>query len=427
MRKLILYLLALVPVTVSAQTFEELKKADPLFYCELYRPYPADRISDLTPAPKGYVPFYVSHLGRHGSRWNVGGFMYDEFLKILEEADREDELMPLGRRLLEDWRATSKEGIGREGDLSPMGFREHKGIAERLCKSYPEIFAKHKDRKSRIVCRSTVVPRCILSMASFSNEIQRNFPWVEASLDASNSIKYLKAYATLNAVLSQSKPASDSARMALMPESKPFVDRLFRKGGKVSSSIEDTEAFMLRTYLAVANPAVENGTDYCSYLFSEDELASLWRAANARRYYLEGPSARFGRAIMGGPVALVENILECADRAVEKGDVCGDFRFAHDVTIVALTKLLGVRFGQIETDDINAIGRSWQINRISTMAANIQLIFFRNRKGDILVKLLHCEQEQRLADEAGTPVDGFYYRWSDFRNFLVRQIEYYKQ
>ena len=26
----------------------------------------------LTPAPKGYEPFYMSHYGRHGSRWLIG-------------------------------------------------------------------------------------------------------------------------------------------------------------------------------------------------------------------------------------------------------------------------------------------------------------------------------------------------------------------
>ena len=25
----------------------------------------------LTPAPKGYEPFYMSHYGRHGSRWLI--------------------------------------------------------------------------------------------------------------------------------------------------------------------------------------------------------------------------------------------------------------------------------------------------------------------------------------------------------------------
>ena len=31
----------------------------------------------LTPAPKGYRPFYISHYGRHGSRYLIGTRAYD--------------------------------------------------------------------------------------------------------------------------------------------------------------------------------------------------------------------------------------------------------------------------------------------------------------------------------------------------------------
>ena len=31
----------------------------------------------LTPAPKGYVPYYISHYGRHGSRYLIGANSYD--------------------------------------------------------------------------------------------------------------------------------------------------------------------------------------------------------------------------------------------------------------------------------------------------------------------------------------------------------------
>ncbi len=32
-------------------------------------PYPEHPLPHLTLAPKGYKPFYISHYGRHGSRW----------------------------------------------------------------------------------------------------------------------------------------------------------------------------------------------------------------------------------------------------------------------------------------------------------------------------------------------------------------------
>ena len=34
-----------------------------------YFPYPGPSQQVLTPAPAGYEPFYISHFGRHGSRY----------------------------------------------------------------------------------------------------------------------------------------------------------------------------------------------------------------------------------------------------------------------------------------------------------------------------------------------------------------------
>ena len=40
----------------------------------------------LTPPPKGYEPFYMSHYGRHGSRWLCGDGEYQDALTPLRKA-----------------------------------------------------------------------------------------------------------------------------------------------------------------------------------------------------------------------------------------------------------------------------------------------------------------------------------------------------
>ena len=54
------------------------------------------------------------------------------------------------------------------------------------------------------------------------------------------------------------------------------------------------------------------------------------------------------------------------------------------------------------------------------MASNLQMVFYRSKKGDVLVKLLYNEQETTL--EGLDPAVGPYYRWSDLREFLVSKI-----
>ena len=51
------------------------------------------------------------------------------------------------------------------------------------------------------------------------------------------------------------------------------------------------------------------------------------------------------------------------------------------------------------------------------MAANLQMAFYRNDAGDVLVKVLHNENEVRLRGLEA--VSGPYYRWSDVRARLM--------
>ena len=48
-------------------------------------PYPSEQLPQLTPAPKGYTPFFINHYGRHGSRWLTKQSSYDNSVEALEE------------------------------------------------------------------------------------------------------------------------------------------------------------------------------------------------------------------------------------------------------------------------------------------------------------------------------------------------------
>lgn len=71
----------------------------------VYWAYPLD-FAPQTRAPKGYKPFYVSHYGRHGSRYLIGDRDYKWLVDLFEEAHREGALSDLGedtrQRLLTD-------------------------------------------------------------------------------------------------------------------------------------------------------------------------------------------------------------------------------------------------------------------------------------------------------------------------------------
>jgi hypothetical protein len=59
----------------------------------------------------------------------------------------------------------------------------------------------------------------------------------------------------------------------------------------------------------------------------------------------------------------------------------------------------------------------WKSGNEVSMASNIQWVFYRNRKGDILVKFIYNERERTIP--ALEAVNGVYYRWSEVRPYLL--------
>lgn len=47
-----------------------------------------------TPAPAGYEPFYISHYGRHGSRWMTADERYTEVVSVFDSLYRCSGLLP---------------------------------------------------------------------------------------------------------------------------------------------------------------------------------------------------------------------------------------------------------------------------------------------------------------------------------------------
>ena len=77
-----------------------------------------------TPAPEGYVPVYVSHYGRHGSRRQAGAYAtlpYETMLK----ADSLGLLTPLGKEFLEDVKKVYAPYAGRTDRARRPRARRH--------------------------------------------------------------------------------------------------------------------------------------------------------------------------------------------------------------------------------------------------------------------------------------------------------------
>ena len=134
----------------------------------------------------------------------------------------------------------------------------------------------------------------------------------------------------------------------------------------------------------------------------------------------KGPNPAAGEKVLErSSVQTLQHIIAKADEAIATGDCAADLRFSHDSHLVPLSTTLQLDGCRAKVTDPGQIAASWANYRISPMGGNIQLIFYRNRKGNVLVKFLLNENEVGIPAKTDLYP---YYRWEDVKDYYK---EYY--
>lgn len=90
MRKiLILVTLTFYAIGLPAQSIREEIQKNIRCSASNYMAYPNPHQHELTPAPGGKKPFYISHYGRHGSRYHNLPATYDIPYQTMAAADEQ--------------------------------------------------------------------------------------------------------------------------------------------------------------------------------------------------------------------------------------------------------------------------------------------------------------------------------------------------
>ena len=427
MRKFFIQL-AMISIALSIDA-QDVRKEILSNYClsaSNYLAYPGPSQNKLTPAPKGYKPFYISHYGRHGSRYLIGDNEYDKPLQILSEADKNGKLTPLGKDVLERVRLLWKESYKRLGELTELGAQQHKDIAKRMFERFPEVFSGNV----HIDAKSTVVIRCILSM---ENELQQ-FLLLNPKLDISHDASYHDMYyMTLDDRKLSSEKMPDGVKEQYNAYRKAHVDysrlinSLFNDSEYVRRNVSK-EDFGYRLFKLASNlQSSELRKSITLYdIFTPEELYVNWQMENVRWYIEYGACPLNGGKQPFSQRNLLRRIIEQADSCMALPNPGVTLRFGHETMVLPLTCLLGINGydKQIEKfDDVEKEG--WINYRIFPMGANIQFIFYRRNASDkdIIVKVLLNENEASLPVKTDCAP---YYKWTEVRNFYLSKLDSYR-
>lgn len=424
MRKaLILSTFITIAISLSAQSVRDEMRADPLLSASNYMVYPGPQQKKLTPAPKGMKPFYISHYGRHGSRFHSKPSIYNAPLLTLQKADSLGKLTPLGQDVVQRLRRISKDAENRWGDLTPLGAQQHRDIAYRMFHRFPEVF----EGKTTIDARSTGVGRCVLSMENALVQLLRLNPLLKVHHNATHrDMDYLNLQDKRLFALKNNKASLKiyNKYFKRYTRSKQLMQSLFNDTAYVNHHVSAPDLSLQLLTVAAIMQNTELGKEVTLYdIFTEEEIYYMWKIGNVRWYVGWGGSPVNGGVQPYSQRNLLRKIIQDADSCILMDRPTVQLRFGHETVLMPLVCLLDLNGYGIVLEDLDQLEeKGWANYRIFPMAANLQFIFYRREPTDrdVLFKVLLNENEATLPLPTDIPP---YYKWSDFRDYYLKKID----
>jgi len=404
---------AMMLVTASAQNMptrniaDELAADPKLAYGNDY-PYLYE-MGALTPAPEGYRPFYISHYGRHGSRYYWADNLYRDIDTLLTTGHELHILTEAGEKFYDNFKAVQPELQVGWGELTEVGWNQHQQIARTMYERFPEVFVDG----GKVNAISSLVGRCVLSMSAFCLELKECNPQLQ--------IHEQSARHTLHAVVpgdSQNPQRKDYVRKTpryVESKVRPALDptlnerilaRMFTTLEGVTRKPERIVEDLKNLYTSL--PSIGYEEMMCG-IYTDADVVSQWEISNLGSY-----SWVFGAQLESRPI-LDDILQQASDVIAGKCDDVATLRFGHDGCIGPLTVLMGINGADLDPENPLEVKYCYQ-NYETCKASNIQLIFYRNQE-DILVKCLLNGAEAWLP----VPTDSWpYYGWEEIVKYYAK-------
>ena len=412
--------LLFVAVTLCAQTVSPLDelKADPRKAYGTDYPYSFEKVK-LTKAPKGYKPFYISHYGRHGSRYYWSDRLYYELDSLLTKGHQKQLLTAEGEAFYNKFMASKEELKTGISELTQLGWEQHQFIARTMYNNFPQVFKKG----GNVLAISSLSGRCVLSMSAFCQELVQCNPKIEireqssrftldgvVPTDRQNPVKHRFPRVTPRYEKNKDRfKYEDNLRDKIIP-------RVFTSTEGLPSNLHHIGSNLINLYTSLPSIGHEG---MMGNIITDQEIVDQWENSNLGSYsWVFGPQ--------NDMIPVLQDIIRKAEAAINgTSDHIADLRFGHDTCLGPLTVLMGLNGADKDPEDPYEVKNTYQ-NWLTGKASNVQLIFYRKGKSsnDILVKCLLNGHEVRLP----VPTDNYpYYRWSDFRQFYTARCQSVKE
>lgn len=436
-RLLSLVWLLLLVATLSAQTPQEVLKCIekyPNVAATTYSTYPSIPFEELAATPEGFEPFYFSLVGRHGSRYYRESKTFEKICKVFDKADSLGILTEDGRLLRVRMQEIYEGQKGRNGEISELGVEQWRAIAQRAYNRFTPIF-----ERGTVEAKSSISLRCIFSMVAFNESMKSCNTALNIKQNArAEDLWMVRPLVNNPAVPKQIKRIHKDY----------YEDGEWRKVRRERERASDHTAFMSRITTDTERFLAECGMKYSGRVlryafvtlaFGENFgkgdralLTKLFTPEDMYHVYVHMTSAWLNNSMgRGNEIVemrtscmrpMVEDIISKAERAIEgEGDEVANLRFTHDSYVGPLLSTIGYDGCRgVYDENLERAATSFNIGKILPMAANLQIILYRDKGGKVYVRSLINERDATLPVKCATAP---FYPWEQFKQHLLSNLK----
>jgi len=391
-----------------------------------YYIYPDSITTPLTPSPEGKKPFYISHYGRHGSRYISSRSGYDIPYVMMQQADSLNELTEEGQKVLHEMNIIMRNTENRWGELTGFGKKQMQQIGQRMAERFPEVLCPG----ARVTGVSTTVPRCIESMGACLMQMLQVCPQLQVTMQSSHRTQCYMNYQDRQLRRYMTPEAKKAYELYTDPRmgNTRLMELIFKNPDIVKEVVDEGQFsyYLMKMGLFQLNINYNQST-YLMTLFDTDDLYLMWQIDNAIWYIQHGACKLNGGSQPYSQRYLLRQLIADADSCIRLERPGAQLRFGHETVILPLVCLIGVNGFDLETDNLDELEeKGWWCSSVFPMASNLQFIFYRShpKDPDVLFKVLLNEEEATLPLQ---PVSGPYYRWTDFRQYCLDKLSKYQK
>ena len=401
MKRFFLLLSALAAVVIAtAQSPEavlESIRKNPNLALPTYSTYPSIPLGEIEAAPEGFEPFYFTLVGRHGSRYDRSEQRFKSILSVYRKADSLGILTEQGKHLYAHIAEIEAAQEGRSGELSELGYNQWLGIAHRAYKNFAPVFAE-----GSIEGKSSTSLRCLLSLVAFNQGIKEHSPQLAIYQQARKS------------ELAIVRPLYDN------PNTPDLARKIHKEcGGK---SYFNVLRYSFRALLFGENFELGD-RKLLTELFTPEEMYRIYVHQTAKWVNTSVGRGKDEVEMYSSFMRpMVDDIVAKCNAAIEgKNPHKANLRFTHDSYVGPLLSVMGYEgcVPQYNTD-IELATTSFNFGTVVPMAANLQIVLYRNKRGEVLVRSLVNERDAYLPIKCATAP---FYPWKAFCKHLEENFK----